>query len=486
MTPQSAILIWGSQLSVDHHSALRSYPNAPVMMIESKSVCRRFKYHKQKLAFVLTSMREFADELATAGRIVHYVRLDESDDWFASLEQLCRQHSIHGIISMRQNDRAPQQNLEAWCADHAVSLEITPNTQFLTSTSEFHEWATKQKRYSMEQFYRWQRVRLGVLLDQDGKPEGGTWNYDSENRKPLPKDAVLPEIDFPKPSRHRPDVLTLIDQHFNDHPGKTNVNWLPTTRPQAREWLQQFIETRLVHFGDYEDAMLKGETFLYHSAVSALLNIGLLHPREVVEAALATHAPLSGKEGFIRQIIGWREFMFGMYNLKPATWKNENFLDHQQSLPAWWWQLSGATEPPLEDVLSRLKTFGYSHHIERLMVLGNYMLLSQYNPRDVYDWFMSMYVDAYEWVMVPNIIGMSQYADGGIEHGGFATKPYISGSNYLQKMGKWWPTTAAAKESEWTQLYWEFLARHQDKLAGNFRMQPLFKAAQRHVDKLNN
>jgi deoxyribodipyrimidine photolyase-related protein len=252
---------------------------------------------------------------------------------------------------------------------------------------------------------------------------------------------------------------------------------------QARVWLDQFLKTRIGQFGDYEDAMMKGETFLYHSAVSALLNVGLLSPQEVVDGVLLSKAPLASREGFIRQIIGWREFVFGMYHFKGAEWKNENYLDHEKSLPAWWWNLSGSPEPPLEDVLYRLNQYGYSHHIERLMVLGNYMLLSQYKPQEVYDWFMSMYVDAYEWVMVPNIYGMSQYADGGLERGGFATKPYISGSNYLQKMGKWWPSAAVAKESQWTKLYWEFLVRNEQKLANNFRLQPLFKAAKRFVDK---
>ena len=474
VTIETAILIWGTQLSLEHHSALHLHPDAPVLLIESKSICTRFKYHKQKLAFVLTSMREYADELVAVGRVVHYVHLPDSDDWFVSLEQLCRQQAISQLIVMRQNDRAPQRGIEAWCKAHAIALEVTPNTQFLTSAAEFTQWAGTQKQFKMEQFYRWQRARLGILLDDDGKPQGGAWNYDAENRKPLPKDAVLPKIPFPAPSGHRSDILELIERHFGDHPGETDVNWLPTTRAQAREWLTDFIDNRFASFGDYEDAMLKGETFLYHSATSALLNIGLLHPSEVVAAALAADVPLASKEGFIRQIIGWREFVFGMYHLKPATWKSENYLQHTAALPDWWWQLEGASEPPLEDVLSRLKSFGYSHHIERLMVLGNYMLLARYDPREVYDWFMTMYVDSYEWVMVPNIIGMSQYADGGLDNGGFATKPYISGSNYLQKMGKWWPTTAASKESAWTSMYWDFLSFHEDVLANNYRLRPLY------------
>ncbi len=481
-----AILVWGTQLTIEHHSALLAEPAAPVLLIESKAMCRKLKYHKQKLLFILTAMREYADELRSAGRTVHYFQLEDcSDGWFDTLHDVCQSHGIDELVAMRQNDRTPQQKLETWCAQQGVQLAITPNTMFLTPTSQFDEWAEGQKRLQMEMFYRWQRRRMNILMTGSGaaaKPVGGKWNYDSQNRKPLPKQLDLPEITYPAPSKHAADVKVLIEKHFASHPGALDTNWLPTTRRQAEAWLQQFLDKRFANFGDYEDAMRKGENFLYHSALSAVMNVGLLHAEDVVSAALkTTHSsgaeiPLAAKEGFIRQIIGWREFMFGLYNYFPADWKNRNYLSQHKKLPDWWWQLdaSKAPEPPLVDVIVRLQTYGYSHHIERLMVLGNYMLLADYDPREVYDWFMAMYVDSYEWVMVPNIIGMSQFADGGMDNGSFATKPYISGSNYLQKMGQWWPTAAAAKESDWTQMYWQFLGRHQDVLAQNYRLRPLF------------
>ena len=469
-----AIVIWGSQLSIDYHSALQADADAPLIMIESRSVSRKYKYHKQKLAFVLTAMREYADELRSSGRDVHYSTMDESDEsWFATLKMICDKHGYDELMVMRHNDRTPQQKMEAWCQTNNIGLVITPNSLFLTSTSEFNEWAESQKRLQLEQFYRWQRERLDILM-VGGKPTGGKWNYDAENRKPLPKDHKLPEISKPAASKHRKDVLQLIDTHFHDHPGEVDELWLPTSRVQARAWLAEFLEQRFAQFGDYEDAMRSGETFLYHSALSAVMNVGLLHAEEIVQAALKADVPLPAKEGFVRQIIGWREFMFGLYHYMPEDWKDSNFLQQHGQLPNWWWQLKDAPEPPLLDVLLRLNTYGYSHHIERLMVLGNYMLLADYSPQQVYDWFMTMYVDAYEWVMVPNIIGMSQFADGGIDNGGFATKPYISGSNYLQKMGRWWPSTQAAKDSQWTEMYWQFLARHEDKLKSNFRLRPLY------------
>lgn len=478
-----AIVIWGTQLSVKHHSALQEQPQSvPVFLIEAKDVCTKFKYHKQKLAFVLTALREYADELRAAGRTVHYIQLDETDDtWFASLDKLCKRHKVTQLVAMRQNDRAPQTRLEAWCKQQTIELAITPNIMFLTPSSQFNEWAEGQKRMQMEQFYRWQRRRLNILMNGD-KPTGGRWNYDSENRKPLPKNHKLPALTLPKPSKHYAAVSQIVEAYFADHPGELAEHWLPTTRRQANEWLKQFIDQRLQHFGLYEDAMRRGETFLYHSALSALLNIGLLHASEVVDSALKADVPLAAKEGFVRQIIGWREFMFGLYHFRADNWKDDNYLQHVKKLPGWWWTLDAkaAPEPPLQDVLERLRIYGYNHHIERLMVLGNYMLLAGYQPRQVYDWFMTMYVDSYEWVMVPNVIGMSQYADGGIDKDGFATKPYISGSNYLQKMGSWWPSATAAKDSEWTGLYWQFLQRHESKLSKNFRLQRLFTQARKH------
>lgn len=470
-----AILIWGNQLTLNHNSALQSNPSLPVIMIESLSACRKHKYHKQKLRFVLTAMRDFADELVNSGRTVWYSRLDESEEnWFNELKTVCDEQGVDELVAMRQNDRTPQDRLSSWTQEHSIRLTVTPNEMFMTPTSLFNEWAEQQNRLQLEQFYRWQRKRLDILMD-GSTPVGGKWNYDAENRKPLPRNVTIPEITFPTPSKHQTVVDELIEIYFSDHPGSLETSWLPTQRQAALNWLGRFLAERFAYFGEYEDAMRNGETFLFHSALSPLLNIGLLHAEEVVAKALECNVPIAAKEGFIRQIIGWREFMFGLYNFRPLDWKQANYLEQHESLLEWWWELSDAPEPPLNDVLQRLEMYGYSHHIERLMVLGNYMLISNYSPQQVYDWFMAMYVDAYEWVMVGNVIGMSQYADGGLDNGGFASKPYISGSNYLQKMGSWWPTVKASKESKWTELYWGFLERHADKLSNNYRLKPLLK-----------
>lgn len=470
-----AILIWGNQLTLEQNSALQSDPSLPIIMIESLSACRKYQYHKQKLRFVLTAMRDFADSLSVSGRTVWYSRLEESEEnWFEQLQKVCAEKGINQLIAMRQNDRTPQSKLSSWAQDNLIELTVTPNEMFMTPTSLFNEWAEQQKRLQLETFYRWQRKRLNILMENEG-PVGGKWNFDAENRKPLPKTIRIPTVTFPTPSKHEAAVDVLIETYFSDHPGSLDISWLPTQRRVALDWLNQFFDERFKYFGEYEDAMRKDETFLFHSALSPLLNIGLLHPAEVVSRALLCDVPLAAKEGFIRQIIGWREFMFGLYNYRELDWKKANYLEQHDDLPNWWWKLSDAPEPPLDDVLKRLAKFGYSHHIERLMVLGNYMLISNYSPQQVYDWFMAMYVDAYEWVMVGNVIGMSQYADGGLDNGGFASKPYISGSNYIQKMGSWWPTVQASKESQWTELYWKFLERHADRLSSNYRLKPLLK-----------
>lgn len=470
-----AVVVWGTQLSLAHNTALARAPEAPVVLIESLRVCRRYRYHRQKLRFVLTAMREFGDELTGVGRTVWYRRLDEAhEDWFTELGRVCRARGVRELVVMRTADRTPQRRLEAWCRRAGIRLTVTSDGLFLTAQDDFAAWAEGRRGFRMETFYRWQRARLGVLMDGDS-PEGGRWNHDADNRRPLPHDVHPPPPAPASPSRHLADVTRLVERFFPDHPGDLDPVWLPTTRAGALARLDDFVTHRLPRFGPYEDAMRPGEPFVFHSLLSPLLNVGLLHPAEVVAAAADADAPLNSREGFVRQVIGWREFVFGLYHLKGPEWIDRNHLGHTRRLPAWWWRLDAPPEPALADAIARLRRYGYTHHIERLMLFGNHMLLSRIRPRDVFTWFMCMYVDAYEWVMVANVIGMSQYADGGADHGGFATKPYISGANYLQRMGGLWPSASAARESGWTEMYWRFLEDHRDVLESNRRLAPLYR-----------
>ncbi len=473
-----AVLVWGTQLSLGS-SALTEAPDAPVLLLESEQLCRRRRYHQQKIFLVLAAMRGFAEDLRVAGReVVHVALEDAAPSYWEELGDQCARLGVTEIVAMQTADRAPTQQLDRWCADRDLALTLTPDTLFLTSREQFATWAGGHKRLQLEQFYRWQRARLDVLME-GSDPVGGRWNFDADNRSPLPKDYVVPPRTWPAPTEIEQAVRALVVDRFADHPGSLEEHWLSTTRAGALAQLDGFVRDHLPVFGDYEDAMRPGEPFVHHSVLSPYLNLGLLHPQEVLDAVLEAyaggHAPLASVEGFVRQVLGWREFVHGLYHLKGPDWKTANALDNHEALPGWLWELGEGPELPLTGVLATLRTYGWNHHIERLMVLGSWLLLHDSDPAEVLEWFTCMYVDAYEWVMVPNVIGMSQYADGGADAGGFATKPYLSGSAYLQRMGGWWPTTKAAKASAWTEDYWAFLERHHAQLRGNHRLAPILK-----------
>ncbi|KYH43592.1 cryptochrome/photolyase family protein [Branchiibius sp. NY16-3462-2] len=469
------IVILGNQL-VPGHPALRKHPDATVVMIEADDVCRAHRYHQHKLILVLAAMRHYAAGLT---RDVDYTTYEPGSTFRSVLADRLAAHGATRLIWMQTSDRGPNELFRELAGEVGCETVVYPNAQFLTTPEEFASWVGDTKSPLMENFYRWQRKRLDILMDGTS-PEGGRWNYDDENRHPLPKQRpAIPPLPGVRATQHVTEVAALVAEHFADHPGRSDNFWLPTTRTQALRWLDAFIDERLESFGRYEDAMAADEPFLFHSVLSPLINLGLLLPGECVEAAIeAYHArdlPLSSVEGFVRQVIGWREFMFGLYWTRGAAF-NRNFFDFRKPLEDWWFTNHDVPQDlpvPLRVCLDRVHEYGYSHHIERLLVFGNWFLTSGYQPRAVYEWFMSMYVDAYEWVMVPNVLGMSQYADGGM----LATKPYIAGGNYLQKMGNWFGSAKEAKDSEFTSRYWQFLADNDDKLSGNHRLALVLKQA---------
>lgn len=479
---KEVIVILGNQL-VPNHPALRKHPDAMILMCEADDLCRKHFYHTHKLMLLLSSMRSYRDGL---DRPVEYVELEQKSVFKKLIADHLKALGATTVIWMHASDRGPNRMLEKIAFEISANTIVYPNKQFVTTTQEFGGWLDGQtaKTPLMETFYRWQRKRLKILMDGT-KPEGGLWNYDHDNRSALPKSGLeIPPLTTPTKTTHTKAVAELMHEHYADHPGSPDDFWLPTTRSDAKQWLASFIDQRLGKFGAYEDAMRKDEPFLFHSVLSPLINLGLLTPRECVDATLEAYesgvAPLKSIEGFVRQIIGWREFMYGLY-----WWKSDefdgNFFGHQKKLERWWYDGLHETidlPPPLADSLSRVHSYGYSHHIERLMVFGNWFLLSGYSPDSVYDWFMSMYVDAYEWVMIPNVRGMSQYADGGM----LATKPYVSGGNYLQKMGRWWDSDKAARESEYTTLYWDFIYRNRAKFENNHRMSLIVAQARKKFE----
>lgn len=470
-----AVLVLGNQLSVAN-AALVRHPGAPVVMVEARSMCTRWRYHTLKLVLVLSAMRAFADELRRAGREVAYVRLEDAEEpgWLALVGRELDRLGTRRLVWMRTSDHWPNRHIAAWCRRRGLDHDIAPDTLFLTEPREFAAWADGRRRLVMDSFYRRQRSRLGILLDERGGPEGGRYSFDALNRRPLPRGERPPPLPPVAPNPHERDVARVVARLFPDHPGHVRDVWLPSTRGGALRWLDAFVEERLGRFGPFQDAMRTGEPTLFHAVISPMQNLGLLHPREVVDRAVAAYrdgaAPLQSVEGFVRQIIGWREHMHGMYRLHMPGWHSANVLGHTRPLPDWW--RTGETDVvPLDRLLPGLLRLGYAHHIERLMVYGNFMLLSRYDPAEVHRWFMEMFVDSYDWVMVPNAIGMSQYADGGL----VATKPYIGSASYLQRMGRFWPASARPADSEYSVMFWDFLRHHRERFEGNPRMRQLYR-----------
>ena len=311
------------------------------------------------------------------------------------------------------------------------------------------------------------------------EPEGGKWSYDEENRKKLPKGVDVPQFYIPQTNDYVKEAKSYVENNYSDNPGSTDDFIYPVTHYQAEEWLADFIEKRLNKFGDYEDALSGKSLILFHSALTPALNIGLLTPKQVIETVMdankETSIPLNSLEGFIRQIIGWREFMRGVYLSEGTYQRTNNYFDHKRPIPKQFW--TGETGiGPVDDVILKVLDHSYAHHIERLMVMGNFMLLCEFDPDEIYRWFMELFIDAYDWVMVPNVYGMTQYADGGL----ITTKPYISGSNYIRKMSNY-------KKGEWCDvwdgLYWHFLHKHQDKFKGNHRMNMVMSLLNRMENK---
>jgi len=478
------ILIMGSQL-LSSHPALTFAPNAQIVMIEAEDLCRRSRYHKMKLVFVLTAMRSYCDWLQDNNRSVAYYKFRPDTCFKDVLRSYLRQSCTEEIIWMAGANRGVDKTIQAVCRAENVRTRILDNQQFLTPRIDFERWLTHQKTPRMESFYRWQRKRLDILIDNN-EPVGGKWNFDQENRKPLPRKGIqVPDLPHPQPSSHEQAVRDLVANNFGSNPGFAGPLWLPVDRKGALEWLYDFVNNRLPQFGPYEDAMQAEEPFLFHSVLSPLLNIGLVSAGEIVTSVLASYSsgnvPLASTEGFIRQVIGWREYMNGWYWQYPNL-KSMNYFGFDKELEPWWYSdaYQDQTLPiPVRSVLRRVHRLGYAHHIERLMVLGNWFLLNQYDPRSVTRWFTAMFLDAYPWVMVPNVMGMSQYADGGK----LASKPYICGGNYLQKMGRWWKNSAEARESVFTDRYWSFIQSQTEKLRDNPRLALVLRQASNRKDK---
>lgn len=451
-------------------------------LVEDPLFFTQYPFHRQKIVLHRASMKAYAKSLTAENRRVVYVdseKLAQTGDIVAVLQR----HKIQRVGYVDPSDDWLQRRLSSALMSAGLESEIFADPHFLTQPQHFLEFEERRKdkqgKWFFTDFYVEQRKRLGILLDARGKPLGGKWSYDTENRKKLPKGTSIPEIAWPDRRVEVTAAIRYADRQFAGHYGRSDNFCYPITTDDARKCLNDFLEHRFERFGDYEDAIEPEETFLFHSVLTPALNTGLLSPGEVIDGALAfaDRVPLNSLEGFIRQVIGWREYIRGVYLIMGRQQRTANFWGNQQTIPPSFYDGSTGIDP-VDRVIRRVLATGYCHHIERLMILGNFMLLCDFHPNAVYRWFMELFIDAYDWVMVPNVYGMSQYADGGL----ITTKPYISGSAYVLKMshfsrGDWCPI--------WDALYWRFIHRHREFFAGNPRMSVMVAQLNRMGDKLN-
>ena len=455
-------LILGNQLFEQAH--FKDFPR-PIFMAEDRGLCTHFKYHKHKIIHFLASMRTYAKDLKESGEEVFYSTIDSEKSYIERLSSYIKENEILEVWSYEIEDHFFEEMISDKLAKLDVKHVIMQTPMFLCSRDECSEFFSKYKKPLMNNFYIQQRKKFGILMDKDN-PTGGSWNYDQKNRKKIPKSLEL--TDFEPPLVHSDivsEVKKIVAKEFDSHPGDVEDFWIPIDRESSMKNFTDFLKHRFSLFGDYQDALDSRNPFLYHSLISPAINIGFLTPLEVIKEVekLLTKDNLNSVEGFIRQIMGWREFLRGIYHQFDSFQQEENFFNHKRKLTKHWY--TGDTGiKPLDEVIKKSLKWGYAHHIERLMVVGNLMLLLEVDPKEVFKWFMEMYVDSSDWVMGPNVFGMSQFSDGGI----FATKPYISGSNYIFKMGHF-------KKDEswslgWDGLYWRFIERKKEFLAKNHRL----------------
>jgi deoxyribodipyrimidine photolyase-related protein len=484
------ILVLGDQLS-EGLSALRdARAGDVVLMAEVMAEATYAGHHKKKLALVFSAMRHFAEVLRDAGYQVDYRKLGDTGDEGSLETELAlalKRHAAKAVLVTEPGEYRLQKAMDGWEKRLGAPVEIRADDRFICSKEDFAVWAEGRKRFRMEDFYREMRRRTGLLMDGD-EPEGGRWNFDAENRKPPKKGLAFPERPRFEPDAITEEVLELVEARFADNFGDLRPFGFPVTKKQAEAALAHFLKEALPFFGDYQDAMLREEKFLYHSLLSPAINLGLLDPLEACRRAEAEYgagrAPLNAVEGFIRQILGWREYVRGLYWLKMPGYLEENFFGHDRDLPWFYW--SGETEMAcLAAAIGQTREEAYAHHIQRLMLTGNFALLAGVEPKQVHDWYLAVYADAYEWVELPNTLGMSQFADGGL----LGSKPYVSGGNYIAKMSDYCEGCAydvKTKTGEgacpFNLLYWDFLARHRDKLDGNRRLTTVYATWDRMDD----
>ena len=484
-------LILGDQLS-ETISSLRDVDklNDNILICEVKSEATYVKHHKKKIAFLFSAMRHFSKFLEGLNYNLTYIKYDDSGNsgsLYGEVKRAILTNNHEKIVITKPNEFRLYLEMLEWENKLNIPVEIRDDDRFLCSTDEFNTWASDRKQLRMEYFYRNMRRKYDILMEGD-EPIGGQWNFDSENRKPPKNGLDVPKSYSTQPDKITMEVINLVENSFNDHFGDLKPFNFAVTRQQALVVLDEFIDKRLSMFGDFQDAMVEGEPWMFHSHISFYLNCGLLTPLECIKAVERAYydnrAPLNAVEGFIRQVLGWREYIRGVYWYKMPAYKSENFLEAHRKLPEFYW--TGQTDMNcLKQCINETKENSYAHHIQRLMVLGNFVLLAGINPDDVHEWYLSVYSDAYEWVELPNVTGMILYADGGI----LASKPYAASGAYINRMSNYCKNChykVSSKTGEdacpFNYLYWDFLIRNETKLRNNPRMGLIY----RNLDKMKS
>ena len=438
-------------------------------MAEDYELCSYEKHHKLKILLFLSSMRSHADQLKKKKFKLEYKKIDSNDfkkDYLEKLKKFIKMKRIKEITSFEIEDKFFEKKIENFIKKNDLIWNKIKSPMFLNSRAEFNDYLSKNKKPFMSTFYKTTRQKLNILMKNDGNPEGGKWSFDEDNRKKLPQDTKIPKFPNITETKHTKNLKPIIEKIFKDHPGNTQNFWFATEYNDVVKLLNFFLKEKSNLFGDYEDAVSQKNNILFHSALSPYINLGLITPEFIVSKTLQFHKKnkirLNSLEGYVRQVIGWREFMRGIYQKYSDEMEKKNYFKHNRKMKNSWYE--GTTGlPPLDYAIKNALKYGWSHHIERLMILSNIMNLCELKPKIVYKWFMEMFVDSSDWVMVPNVYGMGLYSDGGI----FATKPYICGSSYFMKMMDF-------KKGDWCNtmdgLYWRFINRNRSFFLKNPRL----------------
>lgn len=471
----TVLILFPHQLFATHKSYQK---NIPIFLVEEVLFFKQFNFHKQKLAFHRASMKAQQQLLEKQGFTIEYIESINSKSDVRKLIEHLSNKNCTTIEYINPTDNWLEKRIENSCKKYGIKTKCYENPLFINTKNDLkHFFKPDKKSYFQTTFYKQQRKKHHILLDQNDDPKGGKWSFDHDNRKQYPKDKTPPHINFETPNANWSEAVDYIEKNFGNNIGNINNQIIyPYTKKDAEKWLDNFLEERFYAFGPYEDAIAHPHYFLHHSILTPMLNVGLLSPMDIINKAISYgekhDIAINSIEGFVRQILGWREFIRGMYECKGSYSRTKNFWGFSNTIPKSFYTGNTGIIPIDKTIKKVLKT-GYCHHIERLMILGNFMLLCEIDPDEVYQWFMELFIDAYDWVMVPNVYGMSQFADGGL----FATKPYISSANYVLKMSNY---AKGDWQETWDALFWRFMYVHRDFFEENPRLKLLLS----NLDKM--